>query len=164
LSAAASPARTQPLLHGKAFQVLEIWRVKCRRHLVARSDDVVQMLRQNHADRVNGLMAPEPLPLQSIECLGHDFFAKRELVLHDHVDGGVKTFVREPYPGAAVIRTDEISWLAQHSRLFRNELRAAFPPQLNSKRDVASALVAVVRWHSRCPNRQMPDVFWFPSE
>jgi hypothetical protein len=61
------------------------------------------MLREDRADRVNGVVSIQPLALKSLESLDDDWLLRSELVLHDHVNRRMQPEAGEPKTGPTVV-------------------------------------------------------------
>ena len=79
----------------RRFQSFEVRRLSIRRRLAASFEKGVDVLAQDHADRMNRVVSIEPPVPESLKCLDDDVFTEGELVLHDNVDDRVKLTARQ---------------------------------------------------------------------
>ena len=101
-------ARLTPIVGGEALQSPEIWGMSVRLRLAVRPEHVVEVFGQDHADRMNGVVAIESFVLESLKRGDHDLFAEGDLVLNDDVNRGMHLSVGQRYTMATVVVGDHV--------------------------------------------------------
>ena len=83
-----------PFFGCECLKPLKISTIRIIRGINIFLHQLIQVIGEDRADRVNGVVTAESFGLKARECVQHHFFTKCQLVLHDDVDDRVKLSVR----------------------------------------------------------------------